>query len=68
MILTVGFCVAAITVLQLRVQLLPLLVEEFPVVVVLLDGEDLLLLGVHAERLLEGERVNLFEDGLQCDQ
>jgi hypothetical protein len=55
-------------VLQFLIESLPLLVEGLSVLVILLNSEDLLLLLVHPESLLEGERVDLFEDSFQGNQ
>jgi hypothetical protein len=63
-----GFGVGAVLLLQFLVEFLPTLVEVLAVLLVLLHCVDLLLLGVHAERLLESERVDLLQNGLESDQ
>lgn len=54
--------------LQLLVDLLPLLVKVPSVLVVLLDLELLPLRLVHAQSLFEGEGIDLLQDRLQSDQ
>ena len=63
-----GLCVSRVVGLDLGVQLLPLLVKVLAVLGVLLDGVVLLLTRQHLHRLVEGQRVNLLENGLQSDQ
>ena len=67
-VVTFRLGVVAVLVLEFLVESLPLLVEGLPVLVVLLHREHLLLLLVHPECLLEGERVDLFEDCFQGDE
>ena len=46
-------------------KLFPLLVQVFPIFLVLLDGVELLLLRVHLECLIEGQWIDFLQDGLQ---
>jgi len=63
-----GLLVAAILVTELLVKTFPLLVVVLAVVLVLLDCVLFLLVSIHAEGLLESERIYLFEDGFESDQ
>lgn len=54
--------------LYFSVKLLPLLVKVLSVLLVLLDGIQLLLLWVHLESLIESKWVNFLEDGLESYQ
>ena len=54
--------------LDLCVNLLPPLVHCLPLVVVLLHGEYLPLGRVHLQCLVEGEGVDLLQDGLESDE
>lgn len=55
----VGLLVRPVTRLQLLVETLPLLVVVLAVLLVLLYRIDLLLGGIHAQGLLEGEGIDL---------
>ncbi len=57
-----------ILLLELAVEAVPLFVEGLAVFVVLLHSVLLLLGCIHPEGLLEGERIDLLQDGLQGDQ
>ena len=63
-----GLLVAAVLVAELLVQTLPLLVVVLAVILVLLHRILFLLVSIHAEGLLEGKRINLFEDGFESNQ
>ena len=54
--------------LDLCIEFLPLLVEVFTIFFVLLDGVHLLLLRVHLECLVEGQRIDLLENSLQSNE
>ena len=60
--------VAAVLIAELLVETLPLLVVVLAVVLVLLHRILFLLVSIHAQCLLEGKRINLFEDGFESDQ
>ena len=63
-----GLLVAAILVTELLVETFPPLVVVLAVILILLDCILFLLVGIHAECLLEGERIYLFQDGFESDQ
>ena len=63
-----GLLVAAVLVAELLVETFPLLVVVLAVVLVLLHRILFLLVSIHAEGLLEGKRINLFEDCFESDQ
>ena len=54
--------------LNLSGNFLPFLVEGFSIIFILLDSVDLLLLGIHFERLIKCEWIDLLQDGLECNQ
>jgi hypothetical protein len=60
--------VAAILLAELLVEAVPLLVVVLAVILVLLHRILFLLVSIHAEGLLEGKRINLFEDCFESDQ
>ena len=62
------FLVAAVLIAELLVETLPLLVVVLAVVLILLHRILFLLVSIHAEGLLEGKRIDLFEDGFESDQ
>ena len=64
----VRLLVRSVALLELQVEAFPLLVVVFAVVLVLLDCIDLLLGGIHAESLLESERIYLLENGFEGDE
>jgi hypothetical protein len=61
----VGLLVGTVGLSEFLVEAFPLLVISLAVLLVLLHCILLLLVGVHAEGLLEGERVDLLQDCLQ---
>ena len=63
-----GLLVAAVLVAELLVQTFPLLVIVLAVILVLLHRILFLLVSIHAEGLLEGKWINLFEDGFESNQ
>ena len=60
--------VAAILLAELLVEAVPLLVVVLAIVLVLLHRILFLLVSIHAESLLEGKWINLFEDGFESNQ
>jgi len=58
----------SVLILELLIKAVPLLVVVLPVLLVLFDGVNLALIRIHPQGLLEGERIDLFQDGLQRDQ
>jgi hypothetical protein len=54
--------------LDLCVKFVPLLVQHLAIVFVLLDGVLLLLLRVHLESLVEGEWIDLLQNGLESNK
>jgi len=65
---TVGFYEGCVTCFKLGVKFVPLLVHDLPIFLVLLDCVFLPLRGAHLEGLIEGQRIDLLQDGLECDQ
>ena len=63
-----GLLVAAVLVAELLVETFPLLVVVLAVILVLLHRILFLLVSIHAESLLEGKRIYLFEDSFESDQ
>ena len=52
--------------LYFSMEFLPFLVKILSIVLVLLDGVNLLLLWVHLESFVECKRIDFFEDSLEC--
>ena len=63
-----GLLVASVLVTELLVKTFPLLVVVLAVILILLHCILFLLIGIHAECLLEGKRIYLLEDGFESDQ
>ena len=67
-VLTLWFLIPVVLGFEFLVDLVPLLVEVLPVILVLLHSEHLLLVGIHPEGLFKGEGINLLQNSFQCDQ